>query len=54
MTTILEETTRKGSNPMQDKGKRNIVDNAEAEQNCKFKADPLVEKVGVRGKEVTT
>lgn len=35
-------TTTEGSRPMHDKGKRKVVDNIEAEHNCKFKADPLV------------
>ena len=30
-----------------DKGKRNIVDNTEVEQRCKFWADPLMQKAAL-------
>lgn len=30
-----------------DKGKRNIVNNAEVEQSCKFRIDPLVQKAAL-------
>lgn len=31
--------------PECDKGKRNIVDSMEAEQRCKFREDPLMQKL---------
>lgn len=39
--------TAEGSIPTHDKGKRKVVDNAEAEQSCKIKADPLVMKAAL-------
>lgn len=33
--------------PTRNKGKRKIVDDEEAEQRCKFKVDPLVQKVAL-------
>ena len=38
-------TTTDSNIPTCDKGKRKIVDNAEAEKSCKFRVDLLVEKV---------
>lgn len=32
---------------MHNKGKRKIVDYMEEEQSCKFRADPLVDKVAM-------
>ena len=29
---------------MQDKGKRNIAENPEAEKRCKMRVDPIMEK----------
>ena len=33
--------------PMRDKGKRKIVDHMEEEKSCKFREDPLIEKVAM-------
>lgn len=42
--TIRETTSNK---PMQDKGKRKIVESIKTEQCYKFKEDPLVERVAL-------
>jgi len=42
--TTPEETTTKGRNPVQDKGKRKIAENQEGKKRCKMKVDPILEK----------
>jgi len=46
VATTQEATTTKtiSKNSVQDKGKRNIVENPEVEKSCKMKVDPLLEK----------
>jgi len=45
-TTVPEATSiaTTGSNPMQSRGKRNIVENKEGEQSCKMKAYYIITK----------
>ena len=39
---VASSTVVEGSRPVLDRGKRKVIDSAEAEQSCKFKEDPLV------------
>ena len=44
MAVIMEKTIVEGINPMEDKGKRKIVDSPEGEQSCKMKSYPIIMK----------